>query len=885
MVAERLLRLALRLVGEPALAEDVLQETFLTAMARADRYDSDQPLMPWLVALLGNEARRLKRDRRRIVDVERLPAVAVAPDPVTGAADREMASTLVAAIADLPARYQPVLQLRLLEGLAHSAIARSLDRPVATVRIQLMRGLRLLRRALPAGVVGVMLLEGLSAQARQEVLARVRAAVTARVVEWAPSPPCVSSSRFTVGRGFIAAFAVGLMGVFGLLAWAAGGGDGERVIAPAPTPAGHVDPLPLRSLHQPPVRAAVVTSAQLVTGSLRVVVRRDSGPAAAMEWVRIRSLAFAHPGVDGGWRQLDRRGEALVHGLPAGTVEVLVESGVAALAEVVASRLTEVELSAPAGHRIVGAVVDDRGEPVPLARIWLSAGRDTRRGYEVTRADAAGVFAVEGVMRGQHLAARSNRHAASPLVPIEAVVDAGVPIELRMTGDHGRLAGVVQDAAGRPVAAADVVVEPKQPMPMVWDEWGRPVLLWPPLTIRTDTQGRFEVAGVPPGPALVRAWAPRLAGVGARVEVRRGATTSVDLTLRPAAICGRIIDGRGEPVAGARIHSSGAAGSPERLAITDADGRYRLEELGELLGQVWVDAGARGVIDRWFRFDAQQAEIRWDAILAGPRRPIRGALARATGAPLTGWTIELRAGPAGAIPKPIWTVTDRRGQFAWPALPRGNYLAVVLPPGGEGPCGPVVTLRPSIAGSIVVADAWLPTAGIRGRVTAPDGGDPPAGVEVTLTRARYVSRAGESQDHVRLALGRSGRFQRLGLPPGRYDVSVYAPGYPPELCRGAQLQAAHTLDVPEFRMRTPGRVRILLEPKVARLIKHHHGARICHADGVPTLAPTLVRDGAICRTLAPGEYQLLVGQETAPVLRRSFRVRVGEETTLHVALP
>ena len=58
-----------------------------------------------------------------------------------------------AAIAELPEPYRPVLRLRLRYGHHPSEIAHALDRPAATVRSQLARGLSLLRRKLPSGFV------------------------------------------------------------------------------------------------------------------------------------------------------------------------------------------------------------------------------------------------------------------------------------------------------------------------------------------------------------------------------------------------------------------------------------------------------------------------------------------------------------------------------------------------------------------------------------------------------------------------------------------------------------------------------------------------------------------------------------------------------------
>jgi DNA-directed RNA polymerase specialized sigma24 family protein len=59
-LAPELLRVALHLVRDAAEAEDVLQATFVSAIERAEKFDPQERVMPWLVGILGNEARRAR---------------------------------------------------------------------------------------------------------------------------------------------------------------------------------------------------------------------------------------------------------------------------------------------------------------------------------------------------------------------------------------------------------------------------------------------------------------------------------------------------------------------------------------------------------------------------------------------------------------------------------------------------------------------------------------------------------------------------------------------------------------------------------------------------------------------------------------------------------
>lgn len=176
----KLLLLAAHLAGSGQTASDLVQATFVAAMAHASSWDRTRPLEPWLAAILHNELRmQLRRGRRRRevgLDAA-VDAAANTVDPGTLAASQETMAAVLAAIDELPLPYRQVLRLRLVHGLRPVEIARSLEVPVGTVRAQLHRGLEQLRGALPAGVAGLVaaMLAGdgaLLAQVRQRVLER-----------------------------------------------------------------------------------------------------------------------------------------------------------------------------------------------------------------------------------------------------------------------------------------------------------------------------------------------------------------------------------------------------------------------------------------------------------------------------------------------------------------------------------------------------------------------------------------------------------------------------------------------------------------------------------------------------------------------------------------
>lgn len=172
--APELLGLAVHLVRDVGEGEDLLQQTFLTAIEKADRYDASRRLLPWLVGILVRHAHAARRKKSRPTD--ELQADLVGGSSPTGQVEeRELADSVMDALSQLPANYRDVLEPYLLRGERAVDIARSNGKSPGTVRVQIRRGLDELRRALPAGLAaGASLLTG------GQSLAAVRAAILER---------------------------------------------------------------------------------------------------------------------------------------------------------------------------------------------------------------------------------------------------------------------------------------------------------------------------------------------------------------------------------------------------------------------------------------------------------------------------------------------------------------------------------------------------------------------------------------------------------------------------------------------------------------------------------------------------------------------------------
>ncbi|MBK8097270.1 MAG: sigma-70 family RNA polymerase sigma factor [Planctomycetes bacterium] len=151
--APELLRVAAFLVPRDEV-EDAVHATYVVAMSRQEHWDEQRPLLPWLLGVLANEARQLRR-RRRLQARTVLPGAEV-PGPMAAAQASEVQASFARALTELPHDDAELLRLHLCEELTCREIGERLRRPAGTVRTQVSRAMSDLRRRLPVGLgVGV----------------------------------------------------------------------------------------------------------------------------------------------------------------------------------------------------------------------------------------------------------------------------------------------------------------------------------------------------------------------------------------------------------------------------------------------------------------------------------------------------------------------------------------------------------------------------------------------------------------------------------------------------------------------------------------------------------------------------------------------------------
>lgn len=152
--ADAAFSLALRMCSQRALAEDVVQEAFLSLWRSRARYDRARgSVRTWLLGIVHNRAidalrRRAVRDRP-IVDGDGIEERVPAPERTDlQFARREEARQVRDALEQLPGEQSRVIELAYFGGLTHVQIAAMLDTPVGTVKGRMRLGLAKMRVSL-----------------------------------------------------------------------------------------------------------------------------------------------------------------------------------------------------------------------------------------------------------------------------------------------------------------------------------------------------------------------------------------------------------------------------------------------------------------------------------------------------------------------------------------------------------------------------------------------------------------------------------------------------------------------------------------------------------------------------------------------------------------
>ena len=839
--AAELLRVAMHLVRDPVAAEDLLQETFLTAIEHAERYDRARPLVPWLVGILTNHARRHRRREARRPDPTRLPARG------THAPDGELEARVAERIDALPDRYRQIVFLRLRFGMQPAAIAHLLGMPPATVRTRLHRGIERVRARLPAGLALALLpppspLRGVDA-------------VREAVVGHASTTAVTAGATTTVGLVTLGSLAVTKTQSLVLLALLVGAlAGGYAILGPSD--------LDDRSQGETATTPREAEGPALVARGTPAVADGDGdladtedaeGDDHAGGPLRVAGTVVDEEGkpVPGAAIDLWTRRGAVIDHLPSARADDTGRYRVAlgALLGLAPLQLatgtlyvrarapgfrpgepTEFELVAHAeggllegdallerGVGIAGRVVDRSGRPVP--RIAVTVRTDPANGQAwMMRTDDTGRYALPGEAPGTYVASVENSRGTARSAP--RIVKAGETVTMPdlVLDEHPSVQGVVQAADGTPLPG--VVVQAA-----VFDA---------AQAERLAAGDEVSVRGVPiragEGGTFV-AHAP----VGGRVHllldgddpdasavVASPGDRGVVVRARAPAIVARVVDAQGRPLPGASIGLRGWRGAhrdvPEQLAAgtlsrAEATALADMSEGGRVQGAdgtytTFVQPGARWIVSArvvgaWpaetvVSVDEGLAVRRVDLVIheAQPDGHLDLTVLEPDGTRLTNFAVSLRTPLGTGLGTPS---CDEEGVL--PPLHSGDLCIRVLP-----------NARRNHMAEMYGVGTWLLPA--RARVTVPPAGRVPLTIRLEeggRFRLRLVYPEGEEpkRDSLRVRLfpaGESVRFTYAAYwihPRDDGQTSVSSRFLPGEPRLNARLLAPGTYRV-EFRTQHHG---------------------------------------------------------------------------------
>lgn len=150
VTSRRLFPIVLRIVVQRDLAEDVLQDTYLTIWRKAEQYDENRgPAVGWMAAIARNRAiDRLRRDNSRpredvaLDDFEDNVEKLIADEPKENSG---YSATIRKCVDGLQENHRKVILFGYYYGMTHEEMASHFDAPLGTIKSWVRRGLHQLK--------------------------------------------------------------------------------------------------------------------------------------------------------------------------------------------------------------------------------------------------------------------------------------------------------------------------------------------------------------------------------------------------------------------------------------------------------------------------------------------------------------------------------------------------------------------------------------------------------------------------------------------------------------------------------------------------------------------------------------------------------------------
>jgi RNA polymerase sigma-70 factor (ECF subfamily) len=828
--AERLLKVARHLVRDEAQAEDLVQATFLAAIEHAERFDASRELVPWLVGILTKKAQLLRSLAERAPDPGRL-AERSTEDPAHDTELREFMATLERALERVPDAYRQVLRIHLAEGKGAEEIARELDRPAGTVRVQLHRGLKHLRRKLPAGFAlgGLVVLSaprGLAAM-RRLVLGRAGALAKAGAAGAAGVSTAQILGGVLVGKKI--AVAAGIVIVASGALWVA-----TRDKAPAKSASA------VRASGPAQLEVAEVASAgdPKLAGDPSTVQREPASPAASavtddpygsldMEWVwadgtpasgigvGAEPMGEDHPSDHLVYDITDEHGHLTFEHLHESKVEIQSDRGCSSEnleSSVVRGRRTSVRFTVPAGEDVSGKVVDLEERPVPGALVWIT--RYAREaGVIVAQSAADGSYLVRAAHSSCCLFATADRSGSSLVEDLrdrDPHTAGTIVLDLKLRGECGAIEGVVRDPEGKPIEGAWVTIRCERSATL------RETIEWPQVWMPSASDGAFRFAGLHKGRAEVEVDAHGYAVWIGKALLEEGRTTRVDVGVeRGFTVEGTVRTAEGLPIAGATVHHGPTTAEtvyvwrPQLSTKTSDDGRYHLGFVPSGVVKLVAESrNPKAVLRAAAEVTGRSGDaLTWDAVLREYGK-IVGRVVDESGRPLEGWTVE--TGTRAHLEfYPRSTKSDAQGRFEILDCADVPFLVAAYPPGKAGQYHALAgALEDGVSpgkGEILltVTSASKPSAYLSGRIVD-DQGKLVEGAQVV------AHNEGTNQGAGATTAKEDGGFRIGPLPSGRYTLHVDPKDLPPLILDGIEIAPDEQRDLGTITLKARGRFELVL---------------------------------------------------------------------------
>lgn len=816
--------LALRLVGDADLADDIVQQTWIAALENPPR--SQDTLRGWLSSVVRRLSARAHRDRflRRKHDLRFVP-----PEPLAGPAEllelAERHQKIVSLVLELEEPYRSTILRRYFLDMSSEEIARRLGVPAATVRTHLKRALDRLRERLdrenggdrPKWVRALLPLAAIpAAGGRTAAAASPLPVALGNLLGWAVV--LMTSVKIALPVALVAGAAI----LFIAEPWQGERAGGERpaiardgALLPDPsTTRGAPGPtsVPPAVDGQPLVRGRLVDqeTGDPIAGFPVEIRRSDSGTPAGPEGIPT-VVARAITDGRGDFRFDDLApGEYLVAPGTDERVELRTEP---AMITINGSTPATATLTCEVRWFVAGTVVvEGSEEPVPECWLRVVAGDGTLIASGAT--DEQGSFRLrDSVPRGP-----ARIYASGPLErwfhTVGGEPDGSAQLDLgelvageedvsRLALEHpwnGVLEGIVVDGSRRPVEGATVRVLADESTIGLWEAFwvhtspsgssGAPNQI-------TGPDGTFRFARLPADrPLRLAARAPGMApSLGERGRIGDRARFETVMLDAPGLVRGVVRLADGTPLPGAIVFTYRSDGGPGHGAEPHELGRYQRShdptrsdregrfELAVVPGRHVFGARAPNLLplEKWRENQVVDVapggtvEVEVEMLMGGDLE-LAGVVVDGSSEPLTRVQVQV-VEEESRRPLSSFQWTDEGGRFRFRNLTDGRYRVIVIDSHGVPSPSYPLSIRsesePFPAGTDGITIVHDPE---RCRlelhvVDAETGEGLPSYLWCGPPNA-----SGEFEYSAGIGTERDGR-RSLVIPPGPYDILVDAAGH------------------------------------------------------------------------------------------------------------